>query len=572
MRSSEPTKKDVEAANAFVQGVQYAMNEAKSKEKAKRELDHRRTMAVEAALKRVRGFKEETKDVKEDLNNINIGGGIGTPIPPTVPTVPPESVAPAPPESPAYKPRDSSSYSYNSSQLTNRIERIEPCTSVSAPPSAPEISASAVRGNPISQNNRNQDMNAHAHSVEEKKGGLDHSSHRDIEIYDDLLQDDFVGTTETKLQPQQIIEEKKFNRQRPLRPQQREHKDPSILFGSAALPRLFDSTPSQFGMLSSFSSFGNLHTSNPFEALFGQMMNLFDPGSFPGGGAFAFASTSESANGNDFDDFDDLNRNNNDSESSSENSSDSGVDINNELNQAIISDELKTIVKPGVTVETAIVRLVVSLWGTLGRMPNLEEITDRLYRYVTTRIRGCRLFCLDELKYSMPFIENKDQYSEFKRGMIQNFFVEWGRIIPCRIVRLVVQYYMTEKRFPTQAELRQFAVILNRASNPSMMMDMINTPCGHNPTKNLDQLNKYLHTMKKDDAEKSCTICQDEIKEGETYYLLPCEHGFHATSAATAASATVTAMTDAKQSDCDGILPWLKDHNTCPVCRKEIVL
>ena len=52
----------------------------------------------------------------------------------------------------------------------------------------------------------------------------------------------------------------------------------------------------------------------------------------------------------------------------------------------------------------------------------------------------------------------------------------------------------------------------------------------------------------------TCGICLDELKEGEEILELPCKdkHYFHI-----------------KNTMCDGIYPWLKDNNTCPLCRHE---
>lgn len=52
----------------------------------------------------------------------------------------------------------------------------------------------------------------------------------------------------------------------------------------------------------------------------------------------------------------------------------------------------------------------------------------------------------------------------------------------------------------------------------------------------------------------TCGVCLDELKEGEDILELPCEdkHYFHI-----------------KNEVCDGIYPWLKDNNTCPLCRHE---
>ena len=52
----------------------------------------------------------------------------------------------------------------------------------------------------------------------------------------------------------------------------------------------------------------------------------------------------------------------------------------------------------------------------------------------------------------------------------------------------------------------------------------------------------------------TCGVCLDELKEGEDVLELPCKdkHYFHI-----------------KNEVCDGIYPWLKDNNTCPLCRHE---
>jgi hypothetical protein len=45
-----------------------------------------------------------------------------------------------------------------------------------------------------------------------------------------------------------------------------------------------------------------------------------------------------------------------------------------------------------------------------------------------------------------------------------------------------------------------------------------------------------------------CTVCQDNLTLGTKALFLPCGHTFH--------------------PDC--IMPWLKEHNTCPICRYEL--
>jgi hypothetical protein len=59
-----------------------------------------------------------------------------------------------------------------------------------------------------------------------------------------------------------------------------------------------------------------------------------------------------------------------------------------------------------------------------------------------------------------------------------------------------------------------------------------------------------------DQKEIYCGICLDNFKNGDKAYILPCKdqkHYFH--------------IGENKES-CGGILPWLEENNTCPVCRE----
>lgn len=50
------------------------------------------------------------------------------------------------------------------------------------------------------------------------------------------------------------------------------------------------------------------------------------------------------------------------------------------------------------------------------------------------------------------------------------------------------------------------------------------------------------------ESKSECSICIEEMKEGEQAIFLPCKHWFHEACA----------------------LLWLKEHNTCPVCRASV--
>ena len=56
------------------------------------------------------------------------------------------------------------------------------------------------------------------------------------------------------------------------------------------------------------------------------------------------------------------------------------------------------------------------------------------------------------------------------------------------------------------------------------------------------------------DQKITCGICLDVLLVGEDIIELPCKdkHYFHI-----------------KKEDCEGIYPWLRENNTCPLCRHE---
>lgn len=53
--------------------------------------------------------------------------------------------------------------------------------------------------------------------------------------------------------------------------------------------------------------------------------------------------------------------------------------------------------------------------------------------------------------------------------------------------------------------------------------------------------------------EVTCCVCQLDVNEGDKIIELPCGHKFHG-----------------EDCECPGIIPWLKDNNTCPLCKHEL--
>ena len=72
----------------------------------------------------------------------------------------------------------------------------------------------------------------------------------------------------------------------------------------------------------------------------------------------------------------------------------------------------------------------------------------------------------------------------------------------------------------------------------------------------VEELDKVIVTNEDVDNGLCCAICQEEFKMGERAIKLPCKdpHYFHC---------------ETPEDICGGILPWLKDNNSCPICREQ---
>jgi E3 ubiquitin-protein ligase RNF115/126 len=102
-----------------------------------------------------------------------------------------------------------------------------------------------------------------------------------------------------------------------------------------------------------------------------------------------------------------------------------------------------------------------------------------------------------------------------------------------------------------------FAMVQNYNRNLEYFINQImmndNNKYGNPPAsqKAVDNLEKSIITEKKLKEfgfENSCPVCKDEFIINEECLLMPCQHHFH--------------------KDC--LLPWLKERNSCPVCRYEL--
>ena len=92
--------------------------------------------------------------------------------------------------------------------------------------------------------------------------------------------------------------------------------------------------------------------------------------------------------------------------------------------------------------------------------------------------------------------------------------------------------------------------------------DILQTTFDEQTVKTIPTCNKFVDgleemyiTQEDIDNGLSCSICQDSFELNDKVIELPCKpqkHYFHI-----------------KNENCDGVLPWLSENNTCPMCRFE---
>ena len=75
-----------------------------------------------------------------------------------------------------------------------------------------------------------------------------------------------------------------------------------------------------------------------------------------------------------------------------------------------------------------------------------------------------------------------------------------------------------------------------------------NPPAAKNAVEKLKKCKINEKIIKEFGIENSCAVCKDEFIVGEECMLMPCNHHFH--------------------ENC--LIPWLKERNSCPVCRYEL--
>ena len=221
-----------------------------------------------------------------------------------------------------------------------------------------------------------------------------------------------------------------------------------------------------------------------------------------------------------------------------------------EDNISIVKDYLSTIDIPNPSRE--VIEITIDEWVETQNFPSFNTIVDI-----------CMGFC------HCPYVvmgENKETtalYTQFITNVIKQ-----GKALNCTITKYSFMFYIQARRFPnTNQELVYFINELFTRNYEGKCTDTWK-PCKNENITELQQ-NK-IFTFTESDSKREvidCAICQSKFKEGDKYMLLPCNHAFHSDIV------KEIVCTDNKTTEeitCDGLIPWLKLNNKCPLCRKEI--
>jgi len=185
------------------------------------------------------------------------------------------------------------------------------------------------------------------------------------------------------------------------------------------------------------------------------------------------------------------------------------------------------------------------------------------------------------------YIDDDDMYT-----LASDFFMsKTGEItnITCANVYYFCEFYTLERRSPES--IREFNIYASQSIISLMSPDFFNTEMPSRPVhkSKIDQLRDRIFTFtynfkgdcdtdikeycsssfsegKYEEKEsvgdhfsvekKVCSVCQDDIEDNQKVIRLDCGHYFHSDI----------------NSCCENgnIFDWFKNHNSCPLCRKEV--
>ena len=111
--------------------------------------------------------------------------------------------------------------------------------------------------------------------------------------------------------------------------------------------------------------------------------------------------------------------------------------------------------------------------------------------------------------------------------------------------------------------------------NPSLIDNVMDQSFQEQTVQQFAAAEEFIQGLEKvqiqEGDEYSCGICLEDFKVGEIVLKLPCKdtpHYFHFKEENKDKDKELDKELD-KDEQCDGILPWLKIKNSCPICRCE---
>jgi hypothetical protein len=178
------------------------------------------------------------------------------------------------------------------------------------------------------------------------------------------------------------------------------------------------------------------------------------------------------------------------------------------------------------------------------REPNIRDLAG-LYTYSYLPCRGISRLCVSTID-----ISEEERINALVFILQSNMNLE----LNCNSLSLIEFYRKNHQDYPTS-----LPDLLLFVSNMNGMNNDADNYCIENqvtrPAKNLENIPSLYKVAT---HVSICTICMDEIKEGDIIIELNCGHRFHSSS-----------------SDClddASILEWLNSNKSCPICKQEVII
>ena len=137
-------------------------------------------------------------------------------------------------------------------------------------------------------------------------------------------------------------------------------------------------------------------------------------------------------------------------------------------------------------------------------------------------------------------------------------------------------YEMNDNNDAIESFLNQIFTGMRLPSlNPSLIDNVMDQSFREQRVQQFSASDEFIQGLEKvqiqEGDEYSCGICLEEFKVGENVLKLPCKdtpHYFHFKEDHEETELSLVKEEELEET-CDGILPWLKIKNSCPICRCE---